>query len=54
MALKRYVGPAEAVYVAVAGEPLGHLRQGEVLDVPGDLAALVVWPDGIWEDAGPE
>lgn len=54
MARKRYIGPAEAVTVVAAGYPLGHVKKGDVLEVPDDLAALVAWPETLWQNADDE
>lgn len=36
--------------VLVAGNKLGNVRHGDVLDVPDDLAQEVAWPEALWED----
>lgn len=67
---KRFVGPANpgadpatgqwvddlGHEVNVAGQYVGHVKSGDVLDVPDDLAAgtqespAPVWPVELWED----
>jgi hypothetical protein len=53
MALKRYIGPADAVEVRLMGEPYGLVEHGETLVVPDDLAAALAWPESHWEDVKP-
>lgn len=35
--------------VTAAGRDLGVVKPGEILDVPEDIAAEVVFPDTLWE-----
>lgn len=55
---KRFIGPEnpgqdgkdQGHDVLVAGNQLGTVRSGEVLEVPDDLAKEVAWPESLWED----
>ena len=49
MALKRYVGPEDAVILRVAGHEIGTCAKDEAIVVPDELAELVEWPD-YWQD----
>lgn len=42
-------GQEQGHEVTCAGRDLGVVKPGEVLDVPDDIAALVVFPDTLWE-----
>lgn len=53
MALKRYIGPADAVEVRLMGEDYGRVEHGEALSVPDEVAEKLAWPAENWEDAAP-
>ena len=54
MALKRYKGHfGEGVEVVIMGESYGHLKPGDSVVVPDEIAEQVAWPEDIWEDAKP-
>lgn len=53
MALKRYIGLADAVEVRIEGDDYGVVRQGETLAVEDDVAARQMWPADAREDAAP-
>jgi len=50
MALKKYVGPFDAVTVRVAGNELGTVENGASIVVPDELAGLTEWPADHWEN----
>lgn len=55
---KKFIGPANlgpdgkdmGHEVVVAGQALGTVRPGEVVEVPDELAGAVAWPEQLWED----
>jgi hypothetical protein len=47
--LKRYVGPLDEVFVSIAGNEFGIVKNGESLVVPNELAESVGWSEH-WED----
>jgi hypothetical protein len=50
MALKKYVGPQEAVKLTVAGVEFGVVEKGGSVAVPDELANSVGWSADLWED----
>lgn len=54
MALKRYIGPYDAVEVKVAGRELGIVEKDGSIVVPDELAELVAWSPELWEDGAPK
>jgi hypothetical protein len=52
--LKTYTGHFhEGVEVVVMGESYGHVKPGESIVIPDEIAEQVAWPEDIWINGPP-